>query len=127
MALQMLPHHAWDCDEPQGTLVCCPSLRLLAEGFGRVERFAKTGSSCVPAVQRHTATMSDATSKARFGTLQQKLGLLGWSNGRNTRIDYRWAAGDPDNLRKYAAELVALAPDVVMANGSAAAALLLQA
>ena len=74
-----------------------------------------------------SATMSDATSKARFGTLQQKLGLLGWNDGRNTRIDYRWAAGDPDNLRKYAAELVALAPDVVMANGSAAAALLLQA
>ena len=72
-------------------------------------------------------TMSDATSKARFAAFQQRLGLLGWNDGRNTRIEYRWAAGDPDDLRKYAAELVALAPDVILANGSAAAAVLLQA
>jgi putative ABC transport system substrate-binding protein len=72
-------------------------------------------------------TMSDATSKARFAALQQRLGLLGWNDGRNTRIEHRWAAGDPDDLRKYAAELVALAPEVILANGSAAAAVLLQA
>jgi putative ABC transport system substrate-binding protein len=72
-------------------------------------------------------SMSDAASKARFATLQQRLGLLGWNDGRNTVIEYRWAAGDPDDLRKYAAELVALAPDVILANGSAAAAVLLQA
>ena len=43
------------------------------------------------------------------------------------RIDIRWAAGDADDMRKYAAELVALAPDVILAHGSAAAAALLQA
>jgi ABC-type uncharacterized transport system substrate-binding protein len=72
-------------------------------------------------------TMSDATSKARFAAFQQRLGLLGWNDGRNTRIEYRWAAGDPDDLRKYAAELVARAPEVIVANGSAATAVLLQA
>jgi putative ABC transport system substrate-binding protein len=74
-----------------------------------------------------SSTMSDATSKARFDALQERLRLLGWSDGRNMRIEYRWGAGDPDDLRKHAAELVALAPDVILANGSAAAALLLQA
>src|SRR5262252_9520256 len=65
---------------------------------------------------------SDATSDSRLAALQQRLGLLGWNDGRNMRIEYRWAAGNSDDLRKYAAELVALAPDVILANGSAAAA-----
>ena len=52
---------------------------------------------------------------------------MGWTEGRNIQIDWRWGAGDADNLRKYAAELVALAPDVIVANGSAAVAPLLQA
>jgi len=39
---------------------------------------------------------------------------LGWTDGRNLRIDYRWGAGDADLIRRYAAELVALAPDVVL-------------
>ena len=74
-----------------------------------------------------SSTMRDATSRARLDALQQELRLLGWNDGRNMRIEYRWAAGDADDLRKYAAELVALSPDVILANGSAAAALLLQA
>ena len=47
------------------------------------------------------------------------LGLqqLGWIDGRNVRTDYRWAAGTVENFRKYAAELVALAPDVILAVG----------
>ena len=44
----------------------------------------------------------------------QGLEQLGWSEGRNVRMDIRWAAGDADRYRKYAAELVALAPDVVL-------------
>ena len=74
-----------------------------------------------------SSTMHDPTSQARLGALQQGLQQLGWTDGRNVRIDYRWAAGDPDHLRKYVDELVALAPDAILANGSAAAALLLQA
>ena len=73
------------------------------------------------------STMHDPASKARLGALQQGLQQLGWIDGRNMRIEYRWAAGDPDDLRKYAAELAALAPDVILANGSASIALLLQA
>jgi len=74
-----------------------------------------------------SSTMHDATSQARIGTLHQRLRQLGWTDGSNVRIEYRWAAGDPDNLRNYAVELAGLAPDVILANGSAAATLLLQA
>ena len=52
---------------------------------------------------------------------------MGWTDGRNVRIDYRWGAGDADDIRKYAAELVALAPDVILATGTATVAPLLQA
>ena len=52
---------------------------------------------------------------------------MGWSDGRNLQIDYRWGAGDADRMRKYAAELVALAPDVILASGTATVAPLLQA
>src|SRR6185295_14056180 len=52
---------------------------------------------------------------------------LGWSVGGNMRIDYRWGAGDGDRIRRYAAELVALAPDVILATGSATTGPLLQA
>jgi putative ABC transport system substrate-binding protein len=52
---------------------------------------------------------------------------LGWLDGRNVRIDTRWGVADADRIRKYAAELVALAPDVILANSSAAIAPLLQA
>jgi putative ABC transport system substrate-binding protein len=52
---------------------------------------------------------------------------LGWTVGRNVRIDYRWAAGDAERIRRYAVELVALAPDVILAAGGAVVAPLLQA
>ena len=52
---------------------------------------------------------------------------MGWTVGRNVRIDYRLAAGNADDTRKYAAELVALAPDVILAAGTGAATPLLQA
>ena len=51
---------------------------------------------------------------------------LGWTVGRNVQIDIRWAAGDADRIRKYAAELVALAPDVILAAGTAVVGPLLQ-
>ena len=52
---------------------------------------------------------------------------LGWTIGRNVRIDYRWGASSPDNTRKYAAELAALAPDVMVASGFVALAAVQQA
>ena len=66
-------------------------------------------------------------SAGRIAAFLQGLQQLGWTDGRNVRIDYRWGAGNADNIRKYAAELVALAPDVILATGTAAVAPLLQA
>src|SRR5215510_2004295 len=57
----------------------------------------------------------DQEGRARVAALQQGLAELGWTDGRNARIDTRWGAGDPARYRQYAAELVALAPDVVVA------------
>jgi putative ABC transport system substrate-binding protein len=64
--------------------------------------------------------------QARLAAFVQGLQQLGWSDGRNVRIDYRWSAGDADRLRKLAMELIALGPDVVMAFTSAAVAPLRQ-
>jgi len=68
----------------------------------------------------------DPEEQARFAGFLQGLQKLGWTDGRNVRIDYRWAAADADRSRTYAAELVALAPDVILASGSASVAALLQ-
>src|SRR5438445_6166496 len=68
----------------------------------------------------------DSESSARLTAFVQGLQQLGWTDGRNVRIDTRWAAGDADRGRKYAAELVALAPDVILASGGSVAGRLLQ-
>jgi ABC-type uncharacterized transport system substrate-binding protein len=62
--------------------------------------------------------VDDPEAPARVGALSQGLAELGWTIGRNVRIDYRWYAGNADTARKYAAELVALAPDVILASGT---------
>ena len=69
----------------------------------------------------------DPESQARLAAFAQGLQQSGWSISQNLRIDYRWGAGDADKMRKYAAELVELAPDVILAHSSAAVAPLLQA
>ena len=69
----------------------------------------------------------DADGKARLAAFVQGLQQLGWTDGRNVRIDTRWGGGDADRMRRYAAELVALAPDVILAGGTAAVGILLQA
>jgi putative ABC transport system substrate-binding protein len=66
----------------------------------------------------------DQDSQVRLAAFQQWLQQLGWTDGRNVRIDYRWAAGSAENYRKYAAELVALAPDVILTPGSSLAPML---
>jgi putative tryptophan/tyrosine transport system substrate-binding protein len=68
-----------------------------------------------------------AEGQPRITALAQGMRELGWAVGRNLQIDYRWAAGDPDRIRKYAAELVALAPDVILANSTPLVAALQQA
>jgi putative tryptophan/tyrosine transport system substrate-binding protein len=64
--------------------------------------------------------------RARFAAFRDALQQLGWTDGRNVRIDIRWPASEPDNYRKYAAELVALRPDVILASSSASLAALQQ-
>jgi putative ABC transport system substrate-binding protein len=68
----------------------------------------------------------DPEAASRVAAFQQALAAAGWSDGRNLRIDYRWAGGDADRLKKYTTELVALAPDVIVAEGSLAVGPLLQ-
>jgi putative tryptophan/tyrosine transport system substrate-binding protein len=68
----------------------------------------------------------DPEGQARVVTFLQGLQQSGWTDGRNVRIEYRWATGDPDRFRRYAAELVAIAPDVIWVQGSAAVGQLLQ-
>ena len=63
---------------------------------------------------------------SRSNAFVQSLQERGWSDGGNVRIEYRWGLGDPDRLRKYAAELIALAPDVILAAGALAVASLQQ-
>jgi putative ABC transport system substrate-binding protein len=69
----------------------------------------------------------DMEYQAYTNAFREELQKLGWTEGRNVRIDYRWGAGNADNIRKYAAELAVLAPDAIVAGGTAALAPLLQA
>ena len=69
----------------------------------------------------------DTEGHARLTAFAQALQQLGWTVGQNVRIDYRWGPGNAATMRKYATELVALAPDVVLANTTAALAPLLEA
>src|SRR5262249_43514146 len=59
----------------------------------------------------------DADGQARVAAFRKTLHELGWIEGRNVRLDYRWGGGDVDRIRRDAAELVALAPDVILAGG----------
>jgi putative tryptophan/tyrosine transport system substrate-binding protein len=59
----------------------------------------------------------DSESSARIAAFLQGMQQLGWTDGRNVRIDARWGAGNAEDIRRYAAELVALAPDVIVASG----------
>jgi hypothetical protein len=61
----------------------------------------------------------DPAQQSRVLAFAQALAQSGWTEGRNVRIDIRWSATDPERVRRYAAELVALAPDVILSAGSA--------
>jgi putative tryptophan/tyrosine transport system substrate-binding protein len=60
----------------------------------------------------------DAEGLARVTAFAQALQQLGWTDGRNLRIDYRWAAGDPERFQRYAHELLTLGPDVTLASAT---------
>src|SRR5882672_9465181 len=69
----------------------------------------------------------DLEGKARIAAFLQGLQQLGWTDGRNVQIEVRWAGGNADDMRKYAAQFAALAPDVILAGGSSVVPLLQQA
>jgi putative tryptophan/tyrosine transport system substrate-binding protein len=72
-------------------------------------------------------TADDPEAPARIAAFAQGLADLGWTIGRNLRLDYRWGAGDAERIRKDAAELVALAPDVILSSGTPTVAAVQQA
>jgi putative tryptophan/tyrosine transport system substrate-binding protein len=69
----------------------------------------------------------DPVAKTRGAAFLQGLQQLGWTEGNNVRIDYRWGAGDADRIRRYAVELIELAPEVILASSAPSVASLLQA
>jgi ABC-type uncharacterized transport system substrate-binding protein len=74
-----------------------------------------------------TLSEDDPEGRERMEAFLQSLQQLGWSDGRNVKIDYRWRANDAERVRRYAAELVALAPDVILTADSQSVAALQQA
>jgi putative tryptophan/tyrosine transport system substrate-binding protein len=72
-------------------------------------------------------TADDQEGQARLAAFAQGLQQSGWTIGHNVRVEYRFAGGNADDLRRYAADLVALAPEVILAQSSGAIAPLLQA
>ena len=71
-------------------------------------------------------TDEGSQGQARMAAFRQGLQQLGWTDGRNIRIDARWSGGDDAKMRKSVAELVALAPEVILATGSASMGPLMQ-
>jgi putative ABC transport system substrate-binding protein len=92
----------------------------LAAHAQQAERMRRIG------VLMNTAA-DDPEGKARFAAFLQGLQQLGWTDGRNVRIDTRWGGGDTNRIRRYAAELVSLAPDVTLASATPAVAALQEA
>jgi putative ABC transport system substrate-binding protein len=75
----------------------------------------------------HTTGADNLDGQARNAAFLQGLQQLGWNDGRNVKIETRWSAADAERIRSYVAEFVVLAPDVILASGSATVGPLLQA
>src|SRR5262245_12948318 len=71
------------------------------------------------------ASADDPEFQARVGAFLQGLALLGWTIGRNARIDTRWATANAADIRQHAADLAALAPDVILSHGASTVGALL--
>jgi ABC-type uncharacterized transport system substrate-binding protein len=101
------------------TLLGCAAAWPLAARAQQPERVRRIGVLT-------TMASDDALGQARLMAFGQGLAQLGWTVGRNVQIDIRWTAGKADDARKYATELVALAPDVILAAGGGGVGPLLQ-
>src|SRR5215471_11088356 len=98
-----------------GTAAAWPSAAR-AQQLGRVRRIGVLMSTAA----------DDPRGQAESAAFVQGLQQLGWEVGANVRIDYRWGAGDTERFRKYAAELVALGPDVILGTAASIVAALQQ-
>jgi ABC-type uncharacterized transport system substrate-binding protein len=92
----------------------------LAAGAQKPERMRRVGVLM-------SADEDDPLMQARVGAFRQALEELRWAEGRNLKIEWRWTGGDITRVREYASELVQLAPDVIVANGTPNVAALKQA
>ena len=101
------------------TLLCGAAVWPLAARAQQPERMRRIGILLA-------ATADDAEFQAWVGAFLQGLALLGWTIGRNVRIDIRWATPNAAEIRRHAAELAAVAPDVILAHGSSTVEPLLQ-
>jgi putative ABC transport system substrate-binding protein len=106
--------------------------RQFIAGLGGAAAWAMAARAQQPERMRRIGLLLPAAAdnvefQTRVGTFLQGLALLGWSIGRNVRIDTRWATANAVEIRRNAAELAALAPDVILANGGATVGALLQA
>ena len=99
--------------------------------IGSAAAWPLTARAQQPDRMRRVAVLIGATddqeNRARLGAFRQALQEMGWIDGRNVRLDIRWGTANHDYLRKSAAELIALAPDVILAGGNAPVERLLQA
>jgi len=102
------------------TIVCGAAVWPLAARAQQPERVRRIGILL-------NAAADDAEFQAWVGAFLQALALLGWTIGRNVRIDTRWATANAVEIRTHAAELAALAPDVILAHGASTVGPLLQA
>jgi putative ABC transport system substrate-binding protein len=102
------------------TLLCGAAVWPLAARAQQPERMRRIGI-LLPAAADH------AEFQTRVGAFLQALALLGWTIGRNVRIDTRWAGASAAEIRRHAAELVALAPDAILTHGAPTLGPLLQA
>jgi putative ABC transport system substrate-binding protein len=93
----------------------------LAARAQQLERMWRIGVFFAGAADAH-----DTDTQPRINAFHQGLRELGWSDGRNMQIDYRWGGGNAELIRRYSEELVALAPDVIFSSGAATVAPLLQ-
>src|SRR5690242_12928586 len=109
---------------PEGNMATDIQRRELIVALGGAAAWPLTARAQQPGERRigvfSVFAKDDPEETVREAAFQQTLADLGWIIGRNVRIDYRRTGGDTDSLRKYAAELIALAPDVILSLGSQA-------
>ncbi len=98
-----------------------------AAAAGRLPRARSSASGMRRIGMLLPAAADDAEFQAWVGAFLQALAQLGWTIGRNVRIDTRWATTNAAEIRRHAAELAALAPDVILASGASTVGPLLQA